>query len=486
MQVPIKSITRGSNMNVSPLVHPIDQPYLMNGCSNTWKIGAITKDTGYALVDVQMVNAKSVLGLFNFRQAPGTEKMLATLDNTGGTATQLFYKTSAGAWTEIAAAAAAWLTTANKVEMEAFLGYCFFVGYNGTAFLPVASLTGTTFSTVTNVTSMPQGKFIAKFAGQLYVANCYTGATAYPFRVYNSSLPTAGAITWTPATDFKDVDYSEEITGMVEALGALIVFTEYQTYFYDLSSWKARWAQGCSSHRTIKKHKAYLLWCDFDGVQISTGGQPQMISGEIDALYKSGNPRNYFAEIVNEQYWLYMGNLTVGDTSYSNVMAVFDIGKSIWWIRELAQPMTSFARFNDAGKLRLYMGTANGQVMNKGQYTDATLLKTDNGADILGEFELAPFHLDSLDRFKKLNAIISFADKPGGVQMMARVIDSNSHVTTPYLPIGELKRYINTFDVDVEDGVIIQLKGTESGHNEFWSFLGYSMDVELDSVIPKY
>lgn len=486
MQIPLKSITKGSNMNVSPLAHPIDQPYLMNGCSNTWKIGVITKDTGYELKDAQIHAGKSILGLYNFRQVPGTEKMLATLNDATGTDTELWYKTSAGAWTEITAAQTAWTGIKDvKVEMESFIGYNFFVGHNGTSFLPVGSLTGTTFSTSDQVTSMPQGKFIKRYNGQLFVANARVSSVNYPFRVYNSSFPSAGSITWDTTLGFKDVDFSEEITGMEAAWNNLIVFTEYRAYFYDGSSWLPRWEQGCSAHRTIKKHKSYMVWCDFDGVQVSSGGQPQCISGEIDVLYKAGNPRNYFSEIVNEQYHLYMGNITVGEVSYSNLLAVFDIGKSIWYVRELYDTMTTLAKFNDAGVLRLYMGNNNGQVFNKGRYTDTTLLKSDNGHDIASSVELAPFHLDSLDRFKKLNAIIAYADRPGGIKIYARVVDSSTLITSEYEPIGELTKYINPFDVDIDDGVIIQIKLEEISQKEYWSFYGYVMDILLDSVVPR-
>lgn len=489
MLIPIKSITKGSNTDLSPLNHPIDQPYLLLGCNNAWKIGRITKDTGYAIVDAQIQDNKSVLGLYNFRQVAGTEKMLVTLNDTTDDDTQLFYRANgAGSWTEIAGAETAWANFANmNVEMEGFIGYCFFVGHGATdGFLPVASLTGTTFSTTANVTNMPKGKFIKRYNGQLYVANCQIGSTNYPYRVYNSSFPLAGAITWPVTTNFKDVDYSEDITGMEEAWGKLVVFTEYQAYFYDGSTWRAIWAQGCSSHRTIKKKGAYMFWCDFDGVWASTGGQPQNISGEIYSMFKAANPRTMFSEIIDEQYWVYFGNITVGEVSYINLVAVFDIGKSIWWFREFGQAITSFARYNESGKTRLYMGTADGQVMYKGKYTDSTVLKSDNGADISSSFELAPFHFDSIDRYKKLNQIIVYSDRPGGVQMYARIIDSNSRVTTPYMPIGELTKYINSFDADVDDGVIIQLKGEETGQNEYWSFLGYCLDVDLDSKIPKY
>lgn len=482
----VQAITLGVNTNVSPLVQPKNQPTIMDGCKNSWKIGAITKDTGYVIVDAQIHSEKSIYSLYNFRQDPSTEKMLATTNDATGTDTELWYKTSAGAWTEIPAAQAAWPGIIGEaVEMESFLGYCFFVGYNGTTFLPVGSLTGTTFSTATNVTSMPQGKFVKKYNGQLFVANAFTGAVAYPFRIYKSSFPVAGAITWTVATDFLDVDYSEQITGFETAFGNLIAFTEYQAYFYNGSTWLPQWAYGCSAHRTIKKYGPYLIWGNFDGVWVSTSGQPQCISGEIEDFYKAGNPRNYFSEIVDEEYHIYFGNITVKGISYANLEAVFNIAKSIWYFRELAHTMTSYARYNNSGKIYLYMGTSNGQIMNKGKYTDATLLSSDNGADISSTFELAPFHLDTIDKFKKLNAIIAYADRAQGLKLKARVVDKTSRLLTPYQPIGELTKFINSFDVDIPDGVIIQISGSESGQNPYWSFLGYAMDVLTIGSIPK-
>jgi hypothetical protein len=165
MLFPIKAITKGSNTNINPLIHPVDQPYLLLGCANSQKLGALAKDTGYELIDAQIQANKSILGLYNFRQVPGTEKMLATVDDATSDDTQLFYRANgAGAWTEVTAAETAWANFAGiNVEFESFIGYCFIVGHGTTdGFLPVASLTGTVFSTSANVTSMPKAKFVKK------------------------------------------------------------------------------------------------------------------------------------------------------------------------------------------------------------------------------------------------------------------------------------------------------------------------------------
>lgn len=486
MIINIKSITRGSNTNISPLIHPIDTPFLLNGCTNTWKIGEITKDTGYEAKGDQLQADKSITGLYNFRQIAGTEKMLATVDDVTSDDTQLFYSTGT-TWTEITAAETAWANKAGiNVEMESFLGYCFIVGYGATdGFITSSSLTGTTFSTVTNVTDMPKAKYVVRYKGQLWVANCQIGATNYPFRLYKSSYPTGAAITWTVATDFLDVDYSDYISGLTTAWGKMIAFTEKKMWVWDGATWNDPYETGCSAHRTIRRSGPYLFWVNPDGVWVSTGGQPQNIVGEVYDLFMAANPRNMFAEIVGEQYYLYVGNVTVNGVSYSNLVLIFDIGKSIWWARELYDTATVFAKYNDSGRERLWFGTSTGYVCNKGKYTDSTLLKDDRGYDIHSGFELAPFHLDNIEKLKKLKRIIAYANRPGGLKLKARVIDKNSQVVTEYQDLGELTQFVNSFDVDIDEGVILQIVGRESGKKEYWSFLGFAMDVDLHGNILK-
>ncbi len=124
---PFFSFKRGMNSNISPFEQPADQPSILNNCVNWYKIGALTKDTGYSIVDAVIQANKSVGGLYNFVQDSSTEKMLVAIDNSGSTATKLWYRANgAGSFTEIAAAASAWTTASHKVEMQGFMGYCFF------------------------------------------------------------------------------------------------------------------------------------------------------------------------------------------------------------------------------------------------------------------------------------------------------------------------------------------------------------------------
>lgn len=486
MKYPVFGFTKGQNSNISPLLHPPDQPKILNNCTNTWKVGALTKDTGYVIKGAQLQSGKSIGGLFNFIQVPGTEKMLATVnDADGDDDTQLFYSTG-GAWTEVTDAETEWNGKEDmNVEMESFIGYCFFVGYGATdGFLPVGSLTGTTFSTVTNVTDMPQAKYIKRYRDRLYVANAYYSGAAYPYRVYFSSVPTAGAITWTPATDFFDVDYSDQITGIVENWDRLIVFTEKRAYMYDQTSFKKVWDYGCSNHRTIKNSGAYTIFANGDGVWISTGGRPQNVAGEIMDFIRAGNPRDFFAEVVDEEYWLYLGDsVTVDGITYSNCAAVFNIPLTACRIREFTDTPTVFANYNSSGVQKLWFGTSDGQVMEKGKYNDTTLLSSDNGVDFGSNFELAPLNLGDIGNIKRINQLIAYAERGNGLQLYARAVDSVHRQLSQYKPIGELTNFLNSFDVDIEDGVFLQIAGSENSSNPYWSFLGFELSLDLYSNV---
>ena len=177
--------------------------------------------------------------MHHFRQSSSVEKILATVNNAAGTNLVLAYN-NAGTWTDIALANAWDAYEDCDVEMEDFINYCFFVGYDDTdsVFLPVGSLTGTTFSTSTNVTNMPKAKYIKRYRDRLYIGNCDISGTAYPYRVYFSSVPSAGSISWTVASDFIDVDYSEAITGLGENWDRLMIFTEFSAYVYNQSEKK--------------------------------------------------------------------------------------------------------------------------------------------------------------------------------------------------------------------------------------------------------
>lgn len=486
MQYPQIEQLSGANTAVSPFLQPQNAPTVLNGCNVSYRLGAILKDTGYSRVGNAASSEKIITGLHNFRQTAFIQKILRTKNNDAATNLLLQYNNS-GTWTDINVGATYNAFEDSIVEMADFIGYCFIVGYDSTdnVFLPVGSLTGTTFSTVTNVTSMPQGKYVIRYRDRVYVSNTFTGGTAFPFRTYFSSVPAAGAITWTPASDFFDVDFSEQITGIGTNWDILMLFTEYSAYMYDQDKKRQVWSTGCSNHRTIATQSVYMFFANSDGVWISTSGQPLNISGPVIDFFRTTNPTNWFAKIVDEEYHIFVGDPFVNGITYTNCVLTYNIATSTWRWREYADQMLVFEKFNDSGTQRLFMGATNGEVYNKAKYTDVPLISSDDGEPIHGNFELAPIHLSILSKQKRLKGIVAFAERAQGLNLKYRILDKNKRVLTPFMQLGQLTKYVSSFDVANDNGILIQVSGEEFSINPYFSFLGLELNLEADEDIPK-
>src|SRR3990167_7056128 len=461
----------------------------MSNVNTYYKIGSILKRPGYGKIGTALEAGKSILSLHNFRQSTSIQKMLATVDDATSDDTQLFYGTG-GSWTEITGAETAWANKAGiAVEMEDFLGYCFFVGWGSTdGFITPSSLTGTTFSTSTNVTSMPNAKFITRYRDRLYIANTDISGTATPYRVYYSSIPTAGAITWTVATDFFDVDYSEAITGISTNWDRLMVFTEYRAYMVTQSplTKKQVWDTGCSAHRTIKNLGALMIWANRDGVYVSPGGSyPQNVAGRAIDFIRYSNMTTAFAEIVDEEYHLYLGAVTVNGISYANCSLILSLPTMTWRLNEYADTLGSMGKFYATGQDSLYLGATDGEIHKLGKYIDSTLQKTDNGTPIHSFFQTGHMDFGMPSGIKRFNKIFAYADRAQGLFLRARAVDENAQAVTKWMPLGELKKYISEFQVNPEKGYFLQVEGAENGSNEYWSFYGFTAEIEIDRPPQK-
>lgn len=483
----------GANPAISELLMDDTSLRVQNGVVTSHKLGAMLKRLGYSIVGTVAQANKSILGLFDFQQSPSVQKILLTMDDATGDDTQLFYN-NAGTMTEITAAETAWANKASmKVEMESFIGYCFFVGYGATdGFLPVGSLTGTTFSTSTNVTDMPQAKYIIRYRDRLYVANLYDGG-ALPYRVGISDLPVGATLGWTEYqadTGWIDVDYSDEITGLGTNWDLLLMFTKRKTYYYDQNQKKLLWNRGCDAHRTIKNSGNYIFFANRDGVWMSqNGGEPQNIAGTVIDFIRNGTPANFFSEVIDEEYHMYVGTVTVDGVAYSNVDLIFNIATLSWRWEELTNNMTSYAVYDSSGDDRLYMGDTTGAVWNKSKYTDSTPVFTDStvsgtGVSIPVNAETKPYFFDDPSVRKRLKRITVIADRALGVEMKMRVYDRNTRALSPYQKVGQLTKYLNVFEGSNREFNMLQFEFSEYSSNEYFSILGVIVEYELVSI-PK-
>ena len=482
-KIHIKHFLQPPMLTASPFIPGDNQLIICNGVNPSHEYGVLKKDLGYAQVGSTTLQAtKPVRSLYNFIQEPGTSKLLATCDDATADDTRLFYSTG-GNWAEIAGAEAAWAGDATMdVEMESFIKYCFFVGYSSTdGFLANLSLTGTTTSTTTNVTSMPQAKYIKRYRDRLYVANCNITATTYPYRVYFSSVPSAGAITWTVASDFIDVDYSEQITGIEQNWDRLMIFTEFSAYMYDQSNKKKVWDVGCSGQRTIQNIGANMIFANKDNVYMSTGGRPEAIGNNIKELLQNSNPANWRSAVVDEEYNLYLDDsVSAGGMTYTNVMTTYNFNTQMWRWRDLGDSIDSLAKYTSSGDDFLVLGAADSEIHKKSKYSDTTPIYADDTKPINAHWRTKGYDMGDPSVAKKITELVAYTEYGNNMSIRYRIYDKNREVLSPFKTIGTLSSVVTEFkNLKEIEGNFIQFEGKERSSNKAFRFFGFSFEYEL-------
>ena len=464
---------------LSPFLMADNQLSICNGVNLGWKKGQITKDLGYSITGDKSVDGKKVTGLHNFRQSSTVDKLLITKNNTTDTKLTLKYNNS-GVWTDINVGTRYDGFEDSIVYMEDFIGHCFIVGYDkvDNVFLPVASLTGTTFSPTANVTNMPSSKYIKRYRDRLYVAN----TASYPYRVYFSSVPEASIISWTTSKDFFDVDYSEQITGLGSNWDRLIVFTEFSSYIYDQSSKVKLGDIGCVNGKTIANLGSYLLWANKDNVWASTGGRPTPIASDIKELLLNSNPEDWRATVVANEYNLYLGSTEANGITYKNCLCTFDGDLGCWRWRELNDAMSEVACYTNNNEDFLVLGTGDGNVYTKSKYTDPSPSYTDNGEPIIAHFRTRAFDFGDPSVQKTVSKVIAYCKNAQQLMLRFRIYNKNNEVVMPFTDIGRLSEVINVFPKQIT-GNFIEFEGKEYSGNAPFEFWGLSVLLGIDSKL---
>jgi hypothetical protein len=480
----INHFLQPASTEISHFLAGDNQLVVCNGVNPCYKKGLLIKDLGYSQVGDALQSGKPIRSLHHSRRTSAVKELLATVDDATSDDTQLFYSTG-GAWTEIADAETAWSGNAGMdIETEDFIGYTFFVGYGTTdGFLPVRTLTGSghTFGT-TLTTDMPSAKYIKRYRDRLYVANCDISGTNYPYRICFSSVPSAGAITWTVASDFLDVDFSEEITGIEQNWDRFIIFTEFAAYMYDQSTLKKTWDIGCAGQRTIQNIGAYMVWANKDNVYASTGGRPAPIGNDILELIRKSTSTNWRSGVIDNEYHIYLGATSANGLSYTNCLATYNVDYGMWRWRELYDSVSSLAKFTDSGDDFLVIGCSDGEVMKKSKYTDTTPIYADDGLGIVSHFRTKAYDFGDPSIRKKIVQLVAYAENAQGLALSYRLFDKNQEAIQTFKPIGALTQVVNIFEKSME-GYFIQFEGREYSENKPFSFYGLTALLGADNKI---
>jgi len=455
-----------------------------------YSLGKIEKVPGYNKAATNQVIASNDVNYLHwyFDTTARTDYLLAT-STEGSDLTLEYIAPKAGTpvttWTTIGSIGTSWDTYAGaQPDMENYLGKTFIVGYkSGTTFLPNATVEGSTFATNdTDITDMPQGKFIVRYRDLLYVLHAKTGGVVYPSRAYYSDEPTAEAIGWTnTATNFIAFGYDDgdEITGATEALDRLIVFKSKSMWKYDESERKKIADVGCDSYRSIAKIDDMLYFFNRYGFWRWNGAAPELISAKIqpyiDAIDQSKLGEVVASSYNGSEYRAFIGDVTVDDINYNNAWFCWDTRREVCYIRCTYHEVKSVANFKIDDKRRTYFGDNNGYVYKFAHKIDEVYGDDDNEIDSFFVTRSLDFGVPSETKFS--NHITAYTKYAQGMKCVAEVDNSGTFDKSVAL---NMTNNISYSDFSAS-GNLFKYKFYEKSKSKSFEFSGFTLETSLKS-----
>lgn len=315
------------------------------------KIGAATKTGDYEQEGDQITASQDILGMGMFTRDDGTYEHYALCD---GSSTADIYKNQSGTWT----AKSQSLTKTKR-------GY--FVSMPELDFLFFANLSddtrgyeGSSWSTSTNLTSAPKAQYLNVHDTRLFLGNANTG-TSYPTRYYYSSSGTAGTISWN-SSDFYTLP--EPITGWANNREDQLCFTKHTMFRADAYDRKMIASVGAYSQDVVANIREYTLFADAMGnVHATNQAETQKISHAvqpyIDGISSLAAMR---AASLGDDYYIYLGTVTLGGDTLTNVVLSYDIAQNKWGRLKTATTVKMMGNFIDSGVESIYFGNDNGEI----------------------------------------------------------------------------------------------------------------------------
>lgn len=379
----IKDYSGGVVTNVNENLLPPNSVKLGINVDFDEEIGSAVTRLGTGLVGSQVQSGKTCLGLHNFRDADGSNHALIAFFNNSGDTQSVGTKIGTGSITGLTTQ-----TASKKHRMLTFLDSVLIV--NGTD--APASYNGATVITTGGAFDLANIPFsepslCLEWLDRVYLA----GDTANPDRLYYSSTPTSGAISWTSGNGFIDVEPEDgggTITALGKVPGYLMIFKErsLKRWNFDSAFPETLIEQGTPSQESVINSGGVCAFFsassrDTRGFYITNGGRPVPISHDraknvkkwIDAI-----PRSYETNVSGwgtPRFFMWsIGDVTVDGVAYTNVVLRWNKVLDQWSIHTYPSEFRVFASYVDAsGNNVIVAGDDDGNVIELSKddtYTD--------------------------------------------------------------------------------------------------------------------
>lgn len=345
----------GINRRVSPFLPEIGDLWEAQNVT-TPKIGSLSKSFDYSMKGSQITGGYSVLGGVDFFRNDGTHEHIVVVD---GPTNAKVYKYDAGWSTQSPS-----LTSGTKTRFaySNTIDTLFMVNIEDAT----QSYDGSTWSSSTNVTSAPKGKFAFSFGDRIYILNADVSGTAYPTRAYRSSLIETSA-TWDTDNDW--FEFNDVITGVSRNGENMLVLCENSTHILTLADEKYQVSDiGCVSHEGVVTRGRYTFYPSRQGYMIFDGAETTVVSDPISDywnLLSETNLSNISAARKGENLYIYTGDVTDPDDSTStlqNTIWDYSIAQNNWNRGRLSHDIKHIHTYVTDTGTQIFMGDDNGNV----------------------------------------------------------------------------------------------------------------------------
>jgi len=400
----LRDMSSGIIQGVDESITPNNSVYLANNLIFDESLGRAKLRKGTTQMGSQLVDAKSILGLYQHILAAGTKKMLAVINDSGDSNTDVFYSSGTG-WT-ICTGSGINLTKNLKAHFATFLDTTVLV--NGTEAITTENgIAWVATAGNLDVGDMPKGKYVAEWQDRIYIA----GVSGNLDRLYFSSTPTAGVINWTDAEyiDIEPEDGAGAITGLAKVPGYILILKERSLKRWDGNSTypESLIEIGTPSQEAIVQTKQSIFYFNKRGIYETTGGYPRKISRKIQDIIDA-IPSTYYSSVSGwgdgENVYYSIGDITLNDLTFTNVVVSYNINSQIWTMFTFPNEFLCWHHYIDSnGDEIIVAGTDDGQVFKVLNGT------TDGGSAIKWLLQYNTQEFGSRGRITDISKIVAYS-----------------------------------------------------------------------------
>jgi len=411
-------------------------PFAMNLLFSK-NLGRAVVREGTSLIGAQIVNSQEILGLHQFCLSSGTKHFLTVVNGASNSA---LYRLVTATWTTESISGV-------KDIKHRFLTYLDTVmvldGTNHTS-----SADGNTWVTTggnLDIGDCPAGKYALEWHDKVFVA----GVTGNLDRLYYSSIPTAGVISWTTGNGYIDIEPYEgqgSITGLGKVPGYVLIFKERalkrwngsSTFPDDLST------IGASSQESIVLGKRTCYFFSASGKEsigfYETNGESTLkISRPIQTIVEaiSSSTYNSVAGYSDGEIVMWsIGDITFEEIVYNNVVVIYHIDSRTWACLSFPTEFKVFCQYIDGTTLKIAAGNDDGEIIEifTGERDNIT-----GSSDIPIQFSIQynPQEFGSRGKLKEIQKIVPYVNEGLSCKLSIRVdqetgFHEKGSVSTPF------------------------------------------------------